>query len=114
MELSVEGEGRSSVQEISDLREWLHETRLRDVQSVSQKTRPPGPGEQGPELIDILQVVLATPAVLALIGCIREYVVARRPKTKITIKTERGSVVIDAQNAKSADLERMAKALTPS
>ncbi|HEV7881461.1 effector-associated constant component EACC1 [Bradyrhizobium sp.] len=114
MELLIEGDGSGSVEEIRELREWLHEERLTDVRGLSQKTRPPKPGEQGPELLAVLQVLLATPAVLALVGCIKAYIIAKRPKTKITIKTEKGSVTIDAQNAKSADLERMAKTLAPS
>ena len=64
MDLLIEGEGKASVREITELRDFLRDARLQDIGSVEQKTRPPGPGELGPELLDILQVVLAAPAVL--------------------------------------------------
>src|ERR1700730_5803259 len=90
MDLLIEGEGKASVREITELRDFLRDARLQDIGSVEQKTRPPGSGELGPELLDILQVVLAAPAVLALVSCIQRYIVARRPKTKITVKTDKG------------------------
>jgi hypothetical protein len=113
MELTIEGNGSESVEEIRALHNWLREARLDDIQSISQKILPPKPGEQGPELLDVLQIVLAAPAVITLIKCIKDYIVATRPKFKITVKTEKGSVTIDAQNAKTADLENMAKSLAP-
>lgn len=114
MELLIEGDGPAASKEIAELREWLHEARLRDVEEVSQQKRPPGPGEQGPELLQLLNVVLAAPAVLALVASLRAYIVASRPSMTITVKTKAGSVKIDARNPPPMEeLERLAKTLTP-
>jgi hypothetical protein len=114
VDLSIEGEGPVAVQEISDLRDWLHEARTRDVQAVAQQKREPKPGEQGPELVQALEVVLAAPAVLRLLSCIQAYLIARRPSMTIIVKTKSGSVRIDARNPPAPEeLERMAKTLTP-
>jgi hypothetical protein len=115
MDLSIEGEGGAAAKEIADLREWIHEARLREVQDVKQEKRPPKPGEQGPELLQALQVVLAAPAVIALVACIRAYIIARRPKMKIKVKTKSGTLEIDATNPPSPEeLQQMAKTLAPS
>jgi hypothetical protein len=114
LSISIEGEGPIAVKETSDLRDWLHEARLREVKGVVQQKRAPKPGEQGPELLQILQVALAAPAVIDLVGCIRAYIIARRPSLTITVKTKSGTLRIDARNPPPADeLERMAKTLTP-
>ena len=114
MDLSIEGEGPVAVQEITDLGEWLHEARLREVQAVAQQKRPPGPGEMGPELLQALQIVLSSSAVVALVGCLHAYLVARRPTMKITLKTKTGTLTIDARNPPPAEeLARMAKTLAP-
>jgi len=113
VDIEIEGDGKTSVREITELRDWLLKARLQDIQSVEQRVAPPKDGEMGAELIEVLQVVLAAPAVLALVSCIKRYIEARRPQTKITIKSDRGTVVIDTKNATSADLQDLARSLTP-
>lgn len=114
MNLLIEGEGSEAVQETADLLDWLHEARLRDVQEIVQDKLPPRPGEQGPEMLQALQIVLAAPAVIALVGCVKAYIAAKKPTMRMTFKTKDGSLVLDAQNPPPiAELERMAKTLLP-
>jgi hypothetical protein len=115
MELAIEGEGPKAIQEISDLRDWLHDARLREVKSLEQQKRAPKEGEQGAELLQAIEVILAAPAVLVLVGCIRDYIIASRPSMTITLKTKSGMLRIDARNPPpSEELKRMAQTLTPS
>jgi hypothetical protein len=112
IELTIEGDSKASVQEITELKNFIRDDRLQDVKSVEQKTQPPKPGEMGPELLQVLQVVLAGPAVLALVSCIKRYIEARRPETDITIKSGDRTVVIKTKNAKAVDPKELAQALS--
>jgi hypothetical protein len=114
LSISIEGEGPDAVKEISGLRDWLHEARLRDVKSVVQQKQAPKPGELGPELLQVLEVVLAAPTALGLVRCIRAYIDACRPTMIITFKTKSGTLKIEARNPPpTEELERMAKTLMP-
>src|SRR5689334_8029162 len=98
MQLSLEIEGASSVAETAELRAWLHDVRLREIERVTQEETPPKPGEQGPTLLAILTVVLGSKAVVALIHSIHRYVEAKKPRIKIKIKAGKKSVKIDCTN----------------
>ena len=112
MDLIIEGDGHSAKQEITELLEWLQEARLKEVETLAQRKRPPTGGELGPELLAALHIALASPAIIALIGCIKAFIVARKPKMKITLKTKNGTVVIESENPPDTqELERIARNL---
>ena len=112
MELSLEIEGSGSVAETAELRVWLHDARIREVEKVTQEETPPKPGEQGPALLAILTVVLGSRAVVSLVQSIHRYIQAKTPKTKIKIKAGKRSVEIDCTNPPPLpELVAQAKAL---
>jgi hypothetical protein len=112
MELSLEIEGAGSVAETAELRTWLRNARIRDVEKITQEEQPPKPGEQGPALLAIMTVVLGSKAVVALIQSIHKYIAAKTPKTKIKIKVGKKLVEIDCSNAPPLpELVAQAKAL---
>jgi hypothetical protein len=47
-----------AVAETAELRDWLHNARIREVERVIQEESPPKRGEQGPTLLAVLTVVL--------------------------------------------------------
>lgn len=111
LNLSVDG-GDRPADAATDLSNWLREGRLEGVEQIRQEQIPPKPGEQGPMLIAVLTVVLAGPAVTQLVKSVFRYMEARRPKTKITLKVGKKSVVIDCTNPPPVDeLVAAAKAL---
>jgi hypothetical protein len=79
---------------------WLHEARIRGVDTLRQEQRPPGPGEQGPELLALLSVVLSGPAIIELVRSIHRWIEASRPTVTITIKSGERTVSIDSRNPK--------------
>jgi hypothetical protein len=96
----------------TDLRSWLHDGRLAGVQRVSQLERPPKPGEQGPLLLPLLTVILASPAAVVVVKSVHRYIEARTPKIKITIKQGSKSLTIDCVNPPPiAELVEQAKTL---
>jgi hypothetical protein len=86
MQLTMDLEGTGSVTETTELRAWLHDARIIEVEKVTQEEAPPKPGEQGPTLLAILTVVLTSRAVVELIRSIHRYIEAKTPKTRIKIK----------------------------
>jgi hypothetical protein len=112
MELTVDIEGVHAVAETAELREWLRKARFRDVESITQQEQPPKPGEQGPTLLAILTVILGSRALAELVRSIHRYIEARRPKTKIKIKSGSKTIEIDCTNPPPlSDLVEQAKVL---
>lgn len=113
MELSLVVDGRDGAGKAAELRGWLQEARLRDVTRLEQGRRPPAPGEQGPELIPLLTVVLAAPAVIELVRSIHKWIEATRPAVTVTVKDGDRTITIDARNPGSvAEVARAAERLT--
>lgn len=114
LELSISLDGRDAAAKAGELRIWLQEKRLRDVSRLEQVRGPPGPGEQGPELVPLLTVVLAAPAVIELVRSIHRWIEATRPAVTITVKDGDRTITIHAQNPGSvaevaAEAERLSK-----
>jgi Effector Associated Constant Component 1 len=109
LQISIAVSGSDAAAETAMLRDWLHEGRLKDVESVDQVETPPKLGEQGPELLAILTVVLSAKATLELVRSIHRYIEARRPKIEIEFKTAGKSFKIKAENPPSVS-ELMAQA----
>jgi hypothetical protein len=98
VELSLDLEGPISVAETSELCAWLHDSRIRGVDSVKQAEAPPARGEQGPTLLAVLTIVLGSHALAELIRSIDRYIEARTPKIKLKIKTRSKLIEIDCTN----------------
>jgi|SRR5215831_12134018 len=103
MELSVTLDGSGSVAETGELRAWLHDARIREVERVTQETTAPKPGEQGPTLLAILTIILGSRALVELARSLHRYIEARRPKVKLTIKTRKKLIEIDCTNPPPLD-----------
>ena len=114
MELSLDLDGADARAQTTDLHDWLQQARIRGVETLEQRQQPPKPGEQGPELLAILGVVLAGPAVVELVRSIHRWIEASRPSVTITMKSADGrTVTIDARNPKSiAELAAQAEQLS--
>jgi hypothetical protein len=112
MEVTIGLEGRAFVAEMTELKEWLHNARIREVERVTQREMPPKPGEQGPELLAILTIVLGSQALVELVRIIHRYIEARTPKIRIEIKKGEKSITIDCTNPPSLpELVQQAKVL---
>ncbi|WP_159346605.1 effector-associated constant component EACC1 [Roseomonas harenae] len=114
MEIAIDVAGAGAVAETAELRDWLHEARIRGVEDLRQGEKLPGPGDQGPELLALLTVILAGPAVVELVRSIHRYIEARTPAVTITVKAGDRTVTIDSRNPASIDelvsqAERLAK-----
>ncbi|MGF6637225.1 effector-associated constant component EACC1 [Paraburkholderia sp. MM6662-R1] len=96
----------------TDLCSWLHDGRLAGVQKVSQQEEPAKSGEQGPLLLPLLTVILASPAVVAVVKSVHRYIQARTPQTTITLKQGSKSLTIVCVNPPPiAELVEQAKTL---
>lgn len=112
MQLTVNVEGSSSIADTSELQAWLHESRIPSVDQITQQEEPPKPGEQGPTLLAVLSVILASKAMVELVRSIHRYIEARTPRTKIKITSGKKSIEIDCTNPPPIEeLEKQAKAL---
>jgi hypothetical protein len=114
MQVDVAVSGQAAPASTAGLRDWLQAARIRGVERLDQQRRPPAPGEQGPELLALLTVVLAGPAVVELVRSIHKWIEATRPTVTITVKSGDRTVTIDARNPGSvgelvAEAERLAK-----
>ncbi len=98
LKLSISVEGPGSVAEIAELRHWLHNARIREVEAIEQKVDPPKAGEQGPTLLAVLSVVLAAPAVVELVSCIYRFIEARTPRVTVIIETPERKIKIVCAN----------------
>jgi hypothetical protein len=98
MDITVDLEGSDAVAETIELREWLHNARIREVERVTQEEAAPAPGEQGPTLLAVLTIVLGSRAVVELVRSIHRYIEARTPKITIKITTGKKSIKIDYTN----------------
>jgi hypothetical protein len=111
MELVLDVEGPDQVKQAAELQTWLREARVGGIEKLRQEERPPGPGEQGPTLLAILTILLGSQAVVKLVRSIHRYIEARRPKTKITIKHGKKTIVSPPP---LSELEKLAKGLEAS
>jgi len=112
MQITIGFEGDDPVADTVELRDWLHNARIREVDRVTQEELPPKPGEQGPMLLAILTVVLGSKALVELVRSIHRFIEARTPKTTITITVGEKSIKIDYVNPpSSAELVEQVKIL---
>jgi len=115
MQITISLDGKSSVPEATELREWLHSARISQIDKLTQEELPPKPGEQGPELLAIVTVILGSKALVELIHSIHRYIEARTPKTRIEIKNGDKVIIIDSTNPPSvSELVRQAQILSAS
>jgi hypothetical protein len=113
VDLIIAMTGADAVAEATTLKEWIHEGRLKGVQSIDQMEAPPKTGEQGPDLLAILTVVLSAQATIELVRSIQRYIEARKPKIEIELKTTNRSFKIRAENPSStAELTELASKLS--
>jgi hypothetical protein len=104
MELLIDLEGRNATAEAAELRDWLHRARPKGLQELRQQEAPPRPGEQGPELLAVLTVILAGPATVALVHTLHRWIEARKPRVRIKITTPEQKIIeIDAENPPSTE-----------
>jgi hypothetical protein len=112
MQLTISLKGDRAVAETAELRDWLHNARIREVERVIQEESPPKRGEQGPTLLAVLTVVLGSRALVELVRSVFRCIEARTPKTKITITAGKKSITIDCVNPPPlAELVEQAKIL---
>jgi hypothetical protein len=98
MQLTINVEGDDAVVETAELRDWLHNARIREVERVTQEELPPKPDEQGPILLAVLTIVLNSKALIELVRSIHHCIEARTPRTKIKITNGKKSLTIDCVN----------------
>jgi Effector Associated Constant Component 1 len=91
------GLGGADEATIYDLRDWINDQRIRDLRA-EQKTEPPAPGRMGVDPASILSVVLGAPAVVALVACVKSWIVHRRPKARLEFRSGKVAVVLDGEN----------------
>lgn len=115
MELHISLQGAASAERTSELEDWLRQARLHGAEQIQQARRPPAIGEQGPELLALLTVVLAAPATVELVRSVHSWIEASRPGDVIvTIKGKKRTVTINARKPGSvaevtAEAERLAR-----
>jgi hypothetical protein len=115
MQLVIDIDGPGSVAHTAELRTWLRDARIGEIEKISQEEKPPEPGEQGPTLLAILTIVLGSRAIVELVRSIHRYIEAQQPKTKITLKLGKKTIVIDCTNPPPLpELEKLAKGLEAS
>ena len=103
LELQLEGEDAKE-SNLFSLQDWIKQERIAGLK-VQVKSTPPKEGEMGGELLAILSVVLAAPAIVELVKCIRDWIKSRKPKVKIKLQlAESKTVEIDAENLPETQL----------
>lgn len=98
MDLELRIEGTGPVEEAADLTEWLRLERISGVTDISQREKPPAPGEQGPTLLSIIGLVLGAKATVELVRSIHRWIETRKRNIKINIEHGDKKVVVDCAN----------------
>jgi hypothetical protein len=99
------GLGQADEATFRSLHEWIKEERIESAQ-VETKTGSAPLGRMGLDIGTVLSVILAAPAVKALVGCLQAWITQRRPKADIVIKPSKAglSVVIHTENMPKPEL----------
>jgi hypothetical protein len=98
MQITITLQGPMAVAETIELRDWLHDARITELERITQEESPPKPGEQGPTLLAILSIILGSGALVELVRCIHRYIDARTPKIEIIVTCEEKSIKINCSN----------------
>ena len=85
-----------------DLSRWIVEANIPDVHAYQNRASI-GEGCMGGELLPAIAVVLGAPGTAVIINCIKDWMLARRPRIKINIKHESTEISIDADNVNTID-----------
>lgn len=102
LEIGVAGTDESLTRALLD---WIQQERIEGA-SVELKTEPIQPGRLGADF-GLISVVLGAPAVVALVGCLRAWITARRPETDVTIKRTKAGFTLVIHTKNISDPERL-------
>jgi hypothetical protein len=98
MEIEVQLDGIDATEQTTfALQDWLRQERIAGLK-IEPKRGTPKPGEMGAELMTILSIVLAAPAIVQLVRSIHVWIQTRKPKVSLKVKTGATEVTINAEN----------------
>lgn len=99
MKLQLQIESLSdNADKAKELDNWLRQEEIDDITNISQKRHTPERNEMGPELINILEIVLTAPAIIALIKSLNSWIAIQKRNTTVTIKNGDRSILINSES----------------
>lgn len=106
MEIVFTGEQEN--QNVSDLLSWIQKERITGAR-FSHKREKITPDAMGAEFIPVIVALLSAPALVELVKCVGQWIQYRRPKGKITLRTDQGFIIdIDVENVDIQKVMEMA------
>lgn len=103
----------NSEQEVEDLSAWLKSEEM--GARIETQRSSPKPGDMGgAEVLQVVQVVLGSAAVVEAVKAIGTWIGVRRPKVKLKVKRENQEVEIDTDGLSKEELDTLLTRLLPS